>query len=836
MWIKCCRLHLTVRAIPVKLFDQQRTMKKFALSVLGVSLLSNAIAQQPLNCGTQSPGPHHYNYSRNVISQYDIAALKNAGTTCIPMQAHVVRDSDGSGGISMEDLNIATTFLNDLYYDAGIEFFWKGMPNYANNADLFEFDETAPDNDNESDLVALFTTANDAVNIYFVNNITTSSGFNAAGYAYFPFNSPTSNRIVMRHGSTATTPQGTFSHEFGHYFDLYHTHQGTEFGNTNSNAENVPRTGPNANCDTDGDLLCDTEADPRFNSGQFDYGSCMDTGGETDVNGIPYVHPVDNIMSYYPDQCAYRFTPEQYTRMMQGLIERQGHTAYNLNASPQNVVDPTGLVATWNGGQVDLAWNDNANNEFGYLIERSSTSATSGFRSISYAATGPNGEAFSDLTIQPNTDYWYRVKASNDDCNDYSNVAVVSVGLAYCTPSYYFDCINDWNAIIDEVSLTGETQNISNVNTNCSNTSNYGDYTNMSADVVAGSTYNMTVRALVGGGSYVPSYVQVWVDLNQNGILDDVGETLLPNQTTMDATWSGTINIPATALNGTTRMRVRSWDQFNACSITPCNQCIGGETEDYTLTISGGVSTNVKVSAKVFLEGPFDPNNGLMNDDLRAGALLPSSEPYTGLGYTFVNGGGENAGVGVFDATGSDAIVDWVVLELRDNNSSSTVVYSRSALLQRDGDVVDMDGTSAVELEMSDDDYFLAVRHRNHLGAMAAGSVSLSSSTTSVDFSLPATSTYGVDARKDVSGTLCLWMGNAEMDNAIKYTGSDNDKDQVLQDIGGSVPTNTVIGYSLSDCNMDGLVKYTGGDNDRDPILTNIGGAVPTNTKMEQLP
>jgi len=35
---------------------------------------------------------------------------------------------------------------------------------------------------------------------------------------------------------------------------------------------------------------------------------------------------------------------------------------------------------------------------------------------------------------------------------------------------------------------------------------------------------------------------------------------------------------------------------------------------------------------------------------------------------------------------------------------------------------------------------------------------------------------------------------------------------------------------------MDGLVKYTGAGNDRDPILTNIGGVVPTNTRPQQLP
>lgn len=31
-------------------------------------------------------------------------------------------------------------------------------------------------------------------------------------------------------------------------------------------------------------------------------------------------------------------------------------------------------------------------------------------------------------------------------------------------------------------------------------------------------------------------------------------------------------------------------------------------------------------------------------------------------------------------------------------------------------------------------------------------------------------------------------------------------------------------------------LKYTGGSSDRDPILVNVGGNVPTNVRHEQLP
>jgi hypothetical protein len=73
-------------------------------------------------------------------------------------------------------------------------------------------------------------------------------------------------------------------------------------------------------------------------------------------------------------------------------------------------------------------------------------------------------------------------------------------------------------------------------------------------------------------------------------------------------------------------------------------------------------------------------------------------------------------------------------------------------------------------------------------------------------------------------------------DGELKYTGSINDRDPILEAIGGSVATNTASGYLQGDVNMDGTAKYTGSFNDRDIILQNIGGAVPTNTRVQQVP
>jgi len=71
-------------------------------------------------------------------------------------------------------------------------------------------------------------------------------------------------------------------------------------------------------------------------------------------------------------------------------------------------------------------------------------------------------------------------------------------------------------------------------------------------------------------------------------------------------------------------------------------------------------------------------------------------------------------------------------------------------------------------------------------------------------------------------------MGDVAGNQNLKYVGSGNDRDLILQLIGGSTITNTLTGYLSADVNLDGVVKYVGSTNDRDPILVNIGGSVPT--------
>lgn len=245
----------------------------------------------------------------------------------------------------------------------------------------------------------------------------------------------------------------------------------------------------------------------------------------------------------------------------------------------------------------------------------------------------------------------------------------------------------------------------------------------------------------------------------------------------------------------------------------------------------------VRVAVRLFLDGPFVPANGAMHDSLRVLQLVPLSEPFSALGYFHVgSGGSEQTTQQVLAVTGSDAIVDWVVLELREANSNGFRVDTRSALIQRDGDVVEMDGVSGVGFGAIADDYFLSVKHRNHLGVMTATALPFGDDLNVLDFTDALTQVYGINARKSVAGVETLWAGDATGNGQVKYSGNGNDRDPLLVLVGGTNPNGTAVGYFRQDVNMDGIVKYTGSNNDRDRILLTVGPTTPNAVRNGQVP
>lgn len=104
--------------------------------------------------------------------------------------------------------------------------------------------------------------------------------------------------------------------------------------------------------------------------------------------------------------------------------------------------------------------------------------------------------------------------------------------------------------------------------------------------LTAGTAYTLTVGAGTWSGS--GNNIAAWIDYDQSGVFDaaeKLGE--LTNLGASPAT--GTINftVPVTANNGTLRLRVR--EVYATTSITPCTNATYGETEDYLVTLTGGL-------------------------------------------------------------------------------------------------------------------------------------------------------------------------------------------------------------------------------------------------------
>ena len=244
---------------------------------------------------------------------------------------------------------------------------------------------------------------------------------------------------------------------------------------------------------------------------------------------------------------------------------------------------------------------------------------------------------------------------------------------------------------------------------------------------------------------------------------------------------------------------------------------------DYVIIGDSGL-LRAFLAAKIILQGPYQASQDLMRDQLRTKSLIPLEEPYSDMAaFTHVSGGGGETVDALEDfdyVADGDDIVDWVFLEIRD--SADAVVSTRSALLQRDGDIIDIDGSnSAVSFEgITLDNYTIVVRHRNHLGVKSSGIVSMSPGTTALyDFTSAVNQAVGDQQEELETGVYGVYGGNANGESAvataykgIRMTGPStiNDALALLNQLGGIYTATQFDVYETEDLNLDGNVRMTG--------------------------
>jgi PQQ-dependent dehydrogenase (s-GDH family) len=184
--------------------------------------------------------------------------------------------------------------------------------------------------------------------------------------------------------------------------------------------------------------------------------------------------------------------------------------------------------------------------------------------------------------------YYVIVKIDADNTiteSNESNNVLVSTNFIGVTPpiaatSY---CVSKGNAPWTEWIAGVQFANINNV----SEKEGYANFTNLTANVVRGSSYPLTVTqgfSWVGDPSNQSQIGRVWIDFDKNNVFDasELVASFTRNTTT------ASVLIPTTATIGTTRMRV----SFKTISFpTACEVFDKGEVEDYSVAISGGAAT-----------------------------------------------------------------------------------------------------------------------------------------------------------------------------------------------------------------------------------------------------
>jgi len=147
----------------------------------------------------------------------------------------------------------------------------------------------------------------------------------------------------------------------------------------------------------------------------------------------------------------------------------------------------------------------------------------------------------------------------------------------YCTVA----ASQPWTEWVSNVAFA----DLDNASSKCGTVCGYSDFTSIAASVLTGNAYDLTLTPGLSYNGYQPSlYWRVWIDWNQDGDFLDNGE-LVASADDGFSVVTQSVNVPATASTGFTRMRV-AMRRDEAPSA--CINYTHGEVEDYSVFVSAG--------------------------------------------------------------------------------------------------------------------------------------------------------------------------------------------------------------------------------------------------------
>lgn len=203
----------------------------------------------------------------------------------------------------------------------------------------------------------------------------------------------------------------------------------------------------------------------------------------------------------------------------------------------------------------------------------------------------------------------------------------------------------------------------------------------------------------------------------------------------------------------------------------------------------------IRLSLKVFLEGPFETSQ--MQSVLNEEGVIPLSQPYSGSPWNY-------AGTEQVISIPGTQVVDWLLLELRDapdvnSATGSTIIAQKAVFVNKDGTVIAINGSDVIDFENTlEEQLFVVVRHRDHLGVISADPLTETGGVYSYDFSTSSSQVFGgtLGYKELAPGIWGLAGGDSNADGTI----DESDKSGFWESEAGE------SGYKQSDYSLDSQV------------------------------
>lgn len=239
---------------------------------------------------------------------------KRQSTTCVDREfvvmAHLVRDTTQSINSTPQEIEAALDLVNSWFEPICTKFVLRQVDTVDN------FQYSIPKSFNVLEQIWTNHNADNRINLYIVSDV----GFVSTEPVFATFEGILQNEsggVLINYQALNDAPVWLV-HALGHYCGLLNTNE--DFNNQLVNGEN---------CETTGDKICDTPADP-FNpfDQENNISSFLDMGCRfvytgVDANGEYYLTQTGNAMSLYPTDCWCGLTYEQFERMAE-VIGRSG--------------------------------------------------------------------------------------------------------------------------------------------------------------------------------------------------------------------------------------------------------------------------------------------------------------------------------------------------------------------------------------------------------------------------------------------------------------------------------------------------------------------------------